>query len=319
MAVHTDNFDHFIGDIVLNPFDGVDPNRVFNFETGVFVPNDPPGVYPVHNMAHYDGVLLSVHFITDGWSTVEGSAVMVAPGIAFAAAHVVEPNMSLIMDKKLRILCIGYTPTGPRFWRVGKVHKVDNTDLVILSLIYASGLPPDNRFVQAAVTTRLPGIGEQVMVAGLRASDEHVPADESMSFTVKDGRIVYGANVRIGVGEVTQHFPTGRGSMAPGPAIEVACSTPGGLSGGPAFDRNGRVVGILSVSLDHPDGRGPSIISLVWPALVSEITPTFFAERFPGSVRLLEFEYCVIDRRDVIRWTTNVETGITRVEYDGYT
>jgi hypothetical protein len=319
VTVHTENFDHFIGDIVLDPFEGVDPNRVFNFEAGVFVPNDPPGVYPVHNMAHYDGALLSVHFIADGWSMVEGSAVMVAPGIAFAAAHVVEPNLPLIMDKKLRILCIGYTSTGPRFWRVGKVAKVNYTDLVILSLIYASSLPPDNRFVQAAVTTRLPGIGEQVMVAGLRASDEHVPADENMSFTVKDGKVVYGANVRIGVGDVTQHFPIGRGSMPPGPAIEVACSTPGGLSGGPAFDRNGRVVGILSLSLDHADGRGPSIISLLWPGLVSEITPTFLPEHFSRNVRLLEFEHCGIDRRDVIRWTTDERTGSTRVEYDDYT
>jgi hypothetical protein len=219
VAEHKENFDHFIGDIVLNPFAGVDPKRAFNFEHGVFVPNDPPGVYPVHNMAHYDGVLLSVHFITDAWSTVEGSAVMVAPGIAFAAAHVIEPKMPLIMESKLRILCIGYTPTGPRFWRVGKVHKVDNTDLMILSLNYASALPLDNRFVQAAVTTRLPGIGEQVMIAGLRASDEHVVADKHMSFTVKDGRVVYGANVRIGVGEVTQHFPNGRASEAIRPSF----------------------------------------------------------------------------------------------------
>jgi Trypsin-like peptidase domain len=171
-----------------------------------------------------------------------------------AAAHVVEPTMPLIMASKLRILCVGYTPTGPRFWRVGKVQKVGNTDLVILSLIYAFALPLDNRFVHAGVTTRLLGIGEQVMVAGLRASDEHVAADEYMSFTVRGGRIIYGANVRIGVGEVTQHFLDGRGSMPPGPAIEVACSTPGGLSGGPAFDQNGRVVGILSSSLNHADG-----------------------------------------------------------------
>jgi Trypsin-like peptidase domain len=206
----------------------------------VSFPNDPPGVYPVNNMAHYNGVFLSVHFVTDEWSTVEGSAVMVAPGVAFAAAHVVEPHMPLVMASKLRIQCVGYTPSGPRFWRVGQVRKVDRTDLVILSLKYASALPADGRFGQAAVSTRPPAIGEQVMVAGLQASDEHVPADESMSFTVKEGRIVYGANVRIGVGEVTQYFPNGRGAMPPGPAIEVACSTPGGLSGGPAFDRPGR-------------------------------------------------------------------------------
>jgi hypothetical protein len=261
-------------------------------------------------MAHYDGVVLSVHFTMDDWSTVEGSAVMIAPGIAVAAAHVIEPKMHL------SIFCVGYTPSGPRFWRVGGVKKVGNTDLVILLLIYASALPLDNRFVQAAITTRLPGIGEQVMVAGLRASDEFVPADEYITFSVRGGRIIYGANVRIGVGEVTQYFLDGRGSMPPGPAVEVACSTPGGLSGGPAFDQNGRVVGILSSSLDHADGRGPSIISLLWPALVAEISPTFLPEQFPANIRLLEFGPCVIDRRDVIRWSID-EKGDTRIEYDG--
>jgi S1-C subfamily serine protease len=50
------------------------------------------------------------------------------------------------------------------------------------------------------------------------------------------------------------HHLGGRGAMVPNPVIEVACSTPGGLSGGPAFDKHGKVFGILSVSIDDPDG-----------------------------------------------------------------
>jgi hypothetical protein len=187
------NFNHFFGNIVLDPFKDADQNRVFKFEAGGFAPNDPPGVYPIHNMAHYKGVLLSMHFIEDDLSQVDGSAVMIAPGIALAAAHVINPNKSHIMAGKLRVLCVGYTSTGPRFWRLSKVYPVGNTDLVILPLIYASALPDDNLFVQASVTTRLPVLGEQIMIAGLRASDELIPVDEKMSFRVKDGRIVYGA------------------------------------------------------------------------------------------------------------------------------
>ena len=62
-----------------------------------------------------------------------------------------------------------------------------------------------------------------------------------------------------------------------------------------------------------------SLIAEHRPGLVLEITPTFLPEHFSRNVRLLEFEHCSIDRRDVIRWTTDERTGSTRVEYDDYT
>lgn len=236
---------------------------------------------------------------------------MVAPGIAVAAAHVIELSMPDVMASRINILCIGYTPTGFRFWRVKHIQKVDNTDLMILSLQFASPLPQDGRFVQTALTTRLPGIGEQVMIVGLRASSQHVAADEDMCVPVRDRQIKYGADVLIGVGEVMQHHLNGRGSMVPGPAIEVACSTAGGLSGGPAFDQFGKVFGILSVSLNYADGRGPSQVSMVWPALVLPLTPFFLPHIFPTDTRLLDLSHdvCGIDRRDAIRWSRDPKPG----------
>jgi hypothetical protein len=256
MPVHIDNFDHFHGQTVSDPFDGLNPATSIHIDGKTFVPNDPPGVGPrlLPNMAHYEGVLLSVHFIEDERNKVEGSAVMVAPGIAFMATHVLESYIPGVMPSTAHMLCIGYAPSGPRIWYVRYYHKVEKSDVTILSLEYASPFPADGSFAQAMLTTRLPGIGEQVMIVGLRASDQHVPADQSMSFSIKGEHIEYGANVLVAVGEVSEHYLTGRGSMPPGPAIEVACSTPGGLSGGPAFDKNGRLIGILSNSYDYPDG-----------------------------------------------------------------
>jgi hypothetical protein len=73
-----ENYNHFFGSMVSNPFEGAGQNAPINIEQGIFVPNDPPGVYVVNDTAHYNGALLSVHFLTGEWSTVEGSAVMVA-------------------------------------------------------------------------------------------------------------------------------------------------------------------------------------------------------------------------------------------------
>ena len=60
-----ENYNHFLGSTVSNPFEGEHSSTPINIEQGVFVPNDPPGVYIINNMAHYDGVLLSVHFVTE--------------------------------------------------------------------------------------------------------------------------------------------------------------------------------------------------------------------------------------------------------------
>jgi hypothetical protein len=316
-----ENFHHFLGQFVRNPLDGADPDTKINIEQGVFVPTDPPGVYRIDNMVHYDGVLLSVHFATGSWNTVEGSAVMVAPGIALAAAHVIqhiiEPTPE-IMASKPDIFCTGLTSSGPRNWFIRGITKVNCSDLAVLSLDYASPMPPDGRFVQATMTTRLPKIGEQVMIVGFRSSDENLPAEEGIYFPVEDGHIKYGAEVRIGVGEITQYHLDGRGSMPPGPAIEIACSTVGGMSGGPAFDQNGMLVGILSVSpnLADDDGRGPSQVSLLMPALVQTITPSFLPNFYPGPIRLLDLpsDLCGIDGRDAIRSATASELGIIRVE-----
>jgi hypothetical protein len=68
--------------------------------------------------------------------------------------------------------------------------------------------------------------------------------------------------------------------------------------------------------MDLEDGRGPSYVSLLWPALVQPITPTFLPQLFAATVRLLDFEYCTIDRRDVIRWSTDDQTGVIRIEYN---
>jgi hypothetical protein len=76
----------------------------------------------------------------------------------------------------------------------------------------------------------------------------------------------------------------------------------------------------LSGSINHLDGRGPSQVSLLWTALATEIVrPEFLSHHLPERFRLLELDYCHIDRRDVIRVTTDTETGKWRIEVDDYT
>ncbi|MDD4950590.1 serine protease [Sulfuricurvum sp.] len=67
----------------------------------------------------------------------------------------------------------------------------------------------------------------------------------------------------ISSGLVTNCFPHGRGERMPSPCIEVNMETYGGMSGGPVFNEDGRLVGIVSSSFDG----GPSYITLIWDSL----------------------------------------------------
>jgi hypothetical protein len=200
------NSNHFVGTLVADPFHGVAPGTSINIDQWMFKPpNEPSGAYLIENMACFHGAVLSVHFFTNEWNVVEGSAVMIAPGIAFGAAHVFLPLKQYITTGKLKMFLGGYAASGPRYWDIVQIHPIENSDLVILTLKYIATLPADRRFAQAMITTRLPAIGEQVLIAGFRASKEQVEADSDMAFPVIDGDIKHGAELRLSVGEVTQH------------------------------------------------------------------------------------------------------------------
>jgi hypothetical protein len=320
-----ENVNHFRGEMTPNALDKLDPNMTIKIEQGIFVPNDPPGSYIIQNMAKYNGVLLSVHYFTRDWNTVEGSAVLVAPGVAITTAHVMDEDLiALIMKGDLQAFCIGLTASGPRFWNIREICKVGQTDLLILSLSYSSPIPANQCFPHATITTRLPQIGEIVTIVGFRADGgvrfPNFDAIANPYFPTHDeNHIEYGAKIMIGVGEVTQHHIQGRGAMARGPAIEVACATQGGMSGGPVFDKNGMLIGVLSAAVDHEDGAGHSQVSLVVPALVRTINPSF-AHLYNGPIRLLNLnpELFHIDGRDAISFTEDTVSGDIRLDIESW-
>jgi hypothetical protein len=321
VKAYKDNVDHFFGELLPSRSHNIRRRKDVRILPRVYVPNDPPGVgtLRVENMAHYEGLLLGVLFLEKYKCGVFGSAVMVAPGIAVTATHIFDDSLQLATGET-RIVCAGLTSSGPRHWHVRYHHRVEQSDVTILGLEFASPFPADGQFVQAVLTNRLPAIGEHVMIAGLRAaSNEKVQGDENMWFPVIDNRIQWAGDVLVAVGEVTAHHLTGRDGNLPGPTIEVACSTPGGLSGGPAFDREGKLIGVLAASFDDPDGRGPSQVSLLRTALAIEIQPftrterDFLTHTYPKIFRLLNRRECAIEYRHLIKVRRVKKTGMNKI------
>jgi hypothetical protein len=248
------------------------------------------------------GVVLSVHLTTDDAHTVQGCAVMVAPGLALCAAHVFRDETDRLRAGSLKALVVGTAEHGNELWNLRYVTFVPNTEICILSLSCISGLSADRTFRQASLTTRWPRLGERLVLVAFKA-------EESDCTNWKAGDRIRTYTLAC-AGKVTQHFHKGRGRMLPGPSIEVDFESWLGMSGGPVFDEDGWLVGVLSSSLSSADRNAPSFVSLVFPALPHPF-PGGWMDPGPDVVRSLltmADAECVVERREAVN-TTYLEDG----------
>jgi hypothetical protein len=284
-----------------------------HFKPDIFPIASPPGEYTVDNWDHFGSVLLHLQVADGNTLFVHGSAVLIAPGVALAARHVIEPFLLRLREGRASLLCASITSSHLMMWHCRKITLVNNSDLAILILSYGSELPPENIFRMAAITTRLPMIGEQVSMVGFTAADDEFPYDPA-------GASVLG-HVRVSVGTITNRYPypCGRDQvMVPWPAIEIASSASGGMSGGPVFDQHGLLVGVVCTSFGAEDHIGPSYVSLLWPALTTPIDAEWPNGAHVTGRSLCEFgPLCCIDRRDALRRTSDTSFEYTIWEVAG--
>jgi hypothetical protein len=276
------------------------------FRTETFPIGSPHGEYTVDNWDHFGGVLLQLHLVDTNTLFVHGSAVLLAPGVAIAARHVIEDFLPQLSEGRAFLSCTSITSYQAMVWLCRKITLVPDTDLALLILSYASEWPPENTFRMASITTRLPKIGEQVSMVGFTAADEEIPFNP-IGYSVR-------GNVRVSVGTITAQHPGGRSFL--GPAVEVGSYTSGAMSGGPVFDQHGLLVGIVSRCLVTEDKEGPSYVSLLWPALTMGIEAEWPNGIHTPGRSLLEFDdrLCWIDRRDAIRRTSDTSFEYTHWE-----
>jgi hypothetical protein len=167
-------------------------------------------------------------------------------------------------------------------------------------------------FNQAIISTRFPKIGENLLIAGFRASDY-----EFKVFNGDKGEklISYSGNVLACNGSVTNRFPAGRDtSMLPWPTLEVSCPSFGGMSGGPVFDSKGMLIGLLSSSYDE----GPSYISLIWPALATRFEGGWPNSFFEGEKTLIDLtpQLCSIDKPSAISIVEKTNDEGSKIMYE---
>jgi hypothetical protein len=248
------------------------------------------GSIELEDLACTDGRVLMVQTWTNGWCHIWGSAAMVAPGIALTAAHVVQQFVDsghltidgtvkpLAQHNKTSLMAVGIRGDNTETWAVRKVLMNQSHDLALLIMDLRQNIEEEYICNVLEISTKLPAIGEQITQVGFVASTDRFELNDPIGFQADVTHIAT-------TGNVTSCYPEGRDrAVLPFPCFEVQSQSFSGMSGGPAFDSNGRIIGMVTSSLKGEDGElDVSYVSLLWPILIMPFThiwpPTMTEER----------------------------------------
>ena len=225
-----------------------------SWKTAEFSPED--GIGPLASLHQAGDAVVAVVRMDEAGVTVLGSGVMVGPGLILTATHVLhefprEGGGPVFMT---------FLPKSARAWLpkdvniLSREHKYEAgrrvfSDIALVSSTLNSDAHPEYPLMLAPMEVALPLIGDRLWAVGYR--HQGLDGDRALVTPLVSSGLVTGA------------FPFGRGERMVSSCFEVAMETVGGMSGGPVFNSDGRMVGIVSSSFEG----GPSYVTLLWDAI----------------------------------------------------
>ncbi len=260
------------------------------------------------------GLCLCAHRSTDEIYLPSGTAVMVGPGIAMTARHVIEDFFANYDNRKFTL----GKPTGSdrgTFWLFA-LHPGSGAQWVVdlnyflaeegpdIAFLY---LKPDNeaakerQHIFAPLSLNLPKIGETIFAYGFVDESNHLGKEPSISFGDGTKRVlVYSAGI---IKEIHENYrDTTRMKF---PCFQTNARYDGGMSGGPIFNLQEEVIGLVCSTLPAEDDSQEHISygTLLWPALLIRLSIPFpnLSEKYPalhlaenGIMKIKGWEKCIL-------------------------
>jgi hypothetical protein len=234
-----------------------------NWGRPMFTSDD--GLGSLDSLYQTGDAIVSIAGYFDGKIKSIGSGVLAGPGLVLTATHIFDefPRtgsgpvlLSFLPDNKARVWLPTSTVTcsGPSKSQPCSQDSKIISDLTILSCELNSEAHLDYSLSLAPMELCLPLVGSRLWAVGFRHGD----FEENTEFV----------SPLVSSGLVTKCFPHGRGERMPSPCVEVDMEALDGMSGGPVFNADGHLVGIVSSSFDG----GPSYVTLIWDALRVAVT-----------------------------------------------
>lgn len=251
------------------------------------------------DLAQLDGTLLALDWVVGETHRIWGSAVMVAPGVALTARHVIDAmrDKGFLAEGGGYLRAVGFRQGGIVYWNIDGFTSGDG-DLSILTLVEAMARPVADAgnvisVKLATLAARQPSEGEHIALVGFAATGTEFEAS-------KDVRSA-GIGLLVSIGSVLNVYEAGRDrSMLPNPSAGVSARTVNGMSGGAAFDAHGRLIGIITSGIDE----NLPYISLSWPSAFAPIEVAWPPGLIKGPTNLYNMAqkgFCRIEDIEALR------------------
>ncbi|MGO9019705.1 MAG: serine protease [Syntrophobacteraceae bacterium] len=218
------------------------------------------GIGPLASLYQAGDAIIAIGGYFDEQFIIVGSGVMISPGLMLTATHVLKefPRsgsgpvfLTFLQGGATRawIPTETVTASGQSEFVTFNEHRKKVSDLSLVSCALHSDAHASYPLSLAPIELCLPLPEERLWAIGYK----HGSIEQNVT----------GLTPLVASGIVKRCFANGRGERMPSICVEVAMECWGGMSGGPVYNKDGRLVGIVSSSFDG----GPTYVTLIWDAM----------------------------------------------------
>jgi V8-like Glu-specific endopeptidase len=247
----------------------------------------------VQNWDYYDGAVVGVGILGKGGLRVYGSGVMVAPGVVLTASHIFEGHHDQIASRTEEIRCIGVCQ-GRRIemWKAERWRLPEtNSDISVLNVRLLTAVPDDWKCACLPITTRAPRDGERLSAVGFTFG---APNRNGRIGTIEGTPIIGQGEMLVSTGAISRLWYPGKDPRISFPTFEIACSTAGGMSGGPVLDETGAIVGLLAAGEETLEEGPRSSVAWILQAFEFALDLPWPPGVYPNMPNLLDLPESLI-------------------------